>query len=179
MSTARCSVCHCYSRNCPEGLPNHRGVPVGPNCPMNTQGRHYRDPADPTVPVCDYTGCTFFTVDESASVPYPTDVSLGPVVTESPQNPQSSDVAAIMLLLHNRRLKMMQEMIRCVTCRTLSQVWYRMFCLCLPHHPHCRRISLLSTRPLAHSPHLCQPSLPYLAGYPAPYLSYWGGQCCS
>ena len=55
------------------------------------------------MPVCDYTGCTFFTVDELASVPYPTDVSLGPVVTESPQNPQSSDVAAIMLLLHQQK----------------------------------------------------------------------------
>ena len=103
MSVARCSVCHCYSRNCPENLPNHRGVPVGPNCPMNTQGRHYRDPADPTVPVCDYTGCTFFTIDEMAAVPYPTDVSLGPVVSESPQNAQSSDVAAIMLLLQQQK----------------------------------------------------------------------------
>ena len=69
---------------------------------MNTQGRHYRDPGDPTVPVCDYTGCTFFTSDELASVPYPTDVSLGPVVTESSQT-QSSELAAIMLLLQQQK----------------------------------------------------------------------------
>lgn len=70
---------------------------------MNLQGRHYRDPTDPTVPVCDYVGCTFFTTDESASVPYPSDISLGPVVSESPQNAQSSDVAAIMLLLQQQK----------------------------------------------------------------------------
>ena len=164
MSVARCSVCHCYSRNCPEGLPNHRGVPVGPNCLMNSQGRHYRDPADPTVPVCDYTGCTFFTTDESAEVPYPTDVSLGPVVTESPPaSPQSSDVAAIMLFLQQQKT---ENDARNEQVRELTSIVTSLVQAGLPTH------SSSSSLPTSHPPTYSAPStqpysVPALPGLPA------------
>ena len=47
---------------------------------MNSQGRHFRLQIDPTNPICDYEGCLFFTSNaEFSDLPYPTDVSLGPV----------------------------------------------------------------------------------------------------
>ena len=96
---ARCSSCHCFSRNCPEGLPNHKDNTVGPNCTMNSMGRHYRDQGDTTVPVCDYVNCTFFTTDEFRTLDYPTDVTLGPVTAES----QSAEISAIMDLLQQQK----------------------------------------------------------------------------
>jgi hypothetical protein len=103
MSTARCSSCHCYSRNCPIGLPNHKSVPVGPNCTMNSLGRHFRDQSDTTVPLCDYENCVFFATDDFRSLQYPTDVSLGPAVEPVPSG-QSAEVSAIMALLQQQKV---------------------------------------------------------------------------
>ena len=106
MSTARCSSCHCYSRNCPPGYPNHRTVStVGPSCTMNSLGRHYRDQTDPSNPVCDYeqngVKCTFFTSgNEHAALPYPPDITTGPVTDTTPS---SSDMASILALLHQQK----------------------------------------------------------------------------
>ena len=100
-------MCHCFSRNCPEGLPNHKSSSiVGKNCVLNSQGRHYRDPSDPTNPVCDYvstagTSCTFFSSGhDHCSIPYPSDVSVGPVIDN---NQQSSDMSAILCLLQQQK----------------------------------------------------------------------------
>ena len=107
MSIARCTSCHCYSRNCPEGLPNHRNALVGPNCLMNQQGRHYRDQTDTAAPMCDYAGCTFFASDALSGTEYPSDVSLGPApaVAEAQPPPasQSSDMSEIMSLLLDQK----------------------------------------------------------------------------
>ena len=106
--SARCSVCHCYSRNCPPGLPNHKNVLAGPSCSMNTQGRHYRGQDDTTAPMCDFTGCTFFTTDDNCDLPYPADVSLGPVTeqplpSQAPPTAQSAEVSEIMALLMQQK----------------------------------------------------------------------------
>ena len=86
MAPARCSSCHCYMRSCPDGLPNHKHcTAVGQNCTMNSQGRHFRVQDCLDEPSCDYeyragAPCTFFTSgEEFSSLPYPTDVSLGPI----------------------------------------------------------------------------------------------------
>ena len=105
MSTARCSSCHCYSRGCPEGLPNHKHSAPGPNCTNNAQGRHYRDPNDVSNPVCDHESrgarCEFFaTNQEYSSVPYPPDVSLGSVSSENGNN---IDVSQIIQLLQQQK----------------------------------------------------------------------------
>ena len=112
MSTARCSSCHCYSRGCPDGLPNHKDSPVGPNCSMNARGRHYRDPTDITNPVCDYESkgqkCDFFsTGSEQSNLPYPPDVSLGPVVSES-SGGGNTDMSQILMLLQQQDGKFAQ-----------------------------------------------------------------------
>lgn len=120
MSSARCSACHCYSRNCPEDYPNHKNSTlVGPNCTMNSQGRHYRDQSDTTVPFCDYEAkgvkCDFFVSSlEHGSLAYPLDVSLGPAVTDSGNN-AANDLSEIFKLLQqqksdsdNRNLQMQQ-----------------------------------------------------------------------
>ena len=124
MSAARCSQCHNYSRNCPPGQPNHRGVPIGQNCTMNGIGRHYRDPADPQNPICNYESlgspCTFFEDNpDLAAIPYPEDMSFGPVSGEQSQPPpdpqQPLNMGAIIELLRqqkedsDRQLKKMQE----------------------------------------------------------------------
>ena len=98
MTIARCSSCHCYSRNCPTGQPNHKTVPnVGPTCTMNGLGRHYRDPTDPQNPFCNYESggvpCTFFRDSEFANLPYPDDVTLGPV---SESQPDLSTILAVL-----------------------------------------------------------------------------------
>ena len=106
MSTARCSSCHCFSRNCPAGQPNHKTVAtVGPSCTMNQIGRHYRDPLDPSAPHCNYelqgVKCTFFTPgNEYAEIPYPEDITFGPV---SDPSPPSSDLSAILAILNQQK----------------------------------------------------------------------------
>ena len=77
--SARCFMCHCYSRNCPTGLPNHKNVLAGPSCNNNTLDRHYRVHNYTTVPMCDFVRCTFFSSDANRDLSYLADVSLGPV----------------------------------------------------------------------------------------------------
>ena len=72
---------------------------------MNSLGRHYRDQTDPTNPSCDYeqngVKCTFFTSgNEYAALPYPSDISTGPVTDNTPS---SSDLASIMALLQQQK----------------------------------------------------------------------------
>ena len=116
MSTARCSSCHCYSRGCPEGLPNHKDSPVGSNCSMNAKGRHFRDPADTVNPSCDYESkgqkCDFFSSGhEHTKLPYPPDISLGPVLSES--NNGNTDMSQILMLLQQQdgKFSQLQEQI--------------------------------------------------------------------
>ena len=111
MSTiGRCSSCHCYSRNCPQGQPNHKTVAaIGQSCTMNSLGRHYRDPSDPDNPTCNYeangTRCTFFTSGhEYASLPYPADITYGPVSDSS--NPE---LASILALLQQQKADQQQQ----------------------------------------------------------------------
>ena len=112
MSTARCSSCHCYSRNCPPGQPNHKTVAtVGPSCTMNQLGRHYRDPLDPTAPHCHYelqgVKCSFFAQgNDLAELPYPEDITLGPV---SDPSPPSSDLSAILAILNLQKTEAEQQ----------------------------------------------------------------------
>ena len=84
-------------------MPNHKNAPVGPNCPMNAAGRHFRNQDDPTIPVCDYDGCSFFGKDDLATVEYPTDISTGPVVVDTPATTQSSEIAEVMALLRQQK----------------------------------------------------------------------------
>ena len=71
---------------------------------MNSLGRHYRDPSDPSNPSCNYEAngvkCTFYTSNEFANIPYPDDISLGPV---NPEPNQSSELASILALLNKQR----------------------------------------------------------------------------
>ena len=107
MSAARCSLCHCFSRNCPQGQPNHRASrDVGQACSMNSQGRHYRDPSTPDQPSCNYVLqggdiCNFFETSEFAEMPYPEDITLGPVT--DPPNSQNSDLSSILALLNQQK----------------------------------------------------------------------------
>ena len=109
MAPARCSSCHCYSRNCPEGLPNHRhSTAVGVSCTMNSQGRHYRDQADVSNPVCDYEkngeSCDFFsTTNNLSSLPYPTDISLGSTNTAAESETGNGDLSQIFVLLQQQK----------------------------------------------------------------------------
>ena len=99
---ARCSSCHNFCRSCPPGQPNHQGIaPVGPNCPMNSQGRHYRNPDDPENPTCNYQAssgdrCTFFEDSHFASLPYPEDVTFGPVSEPETPNPELASILALL-----------------------------------------------------------------------------------
>ena len=87
-------------------MPNHRNsASVGPNCTMNSQGRHYRDQTDPTNPVCDYESkgqrCEFYSSNnEFAQLPYPNDISLGP---SAPNEGRNSEFAQIMELLQQQK----------------------------------------------------------------------------
>ena len=106
--SARCSSCHCYSRNAPEGLPNHKDNPVGPSCPMNGKGLHYRDQGDTANPSCDYEAkgqkCDFFTAGhEHSLLPYPSDISVGPVISENNSNGNTSDISEILVLLQQQK----------------------------------------------------------------------------
>ena len=106
MSSARCSSCHCYSRGCPEGMPNHRhSGTVGHYCTMNAQGRHYRDQTDIANPVCDYESkgqrCEFYSSNnEHSQIPYPEDISLGPTVQNDGRN---TDLAQILEMLQQQK----------------------------------------------------------------------------
>ena len=107
--SARCSQCHCYNRGCPPGLPNHKNSsPVGPNCTMNIQGRHYRDPADPSNPVCDHESkgvkCDFFTNQDHAAMAYPSDISFEPAAAENDVSENNTDMSHIILLLQNQKI---------------------------------------------------------------------------
>ena len=74
---------------------------------MNQQGRHYRDPNFPDNPICDYEAkgskCDFFEVEEElAALPYPSDVSLGPVPTPvTAEGP--TELAQLMSLLQQQK----------------------------------------------------------------------------
>ena len=109
MAKARCSSCHCYSRNCPPGMPNHKTDSViGSSCVMNSLGRHFRDQTDTDHPTCDYESggvkCDFFTaVNEHNQLTYPTDITLGPVVAEPPA--ANADLAAILSILEAQKLE--------------------------------------------------------------------------
>ena len=76
---------------------------------MNSLGRHYRDPAHPDNPTCDHelnsVKCTFFTTEnEFSSLPYPSDITTGPV-SDPPAVPASSqaDMSAILALLQQQK----------------------------------------------------------------------------
>ena len=105
MSQARCTSCHCFSRLCPEGFPNHKTVStVGPLCTMNSLGRHYRDQTDTSQPTCDYENCTFFTSQsEYSDLPYPTDISTGPASDPSPPAQQGADLSLILQMLQQQK----------------------------------------------------------------------------
>ena len=110
MAPARCSVCHCYTRNCPPGLPNHQPVTaMGPNCTMNSLGRHFRNQEDTSNSSCDYEGCNFFTSGALYSnLPYPDDVSLGPLTDQQPPasvTPQQSELGQILSMLRDQKLE--------------------------------------------------------------------------
>ena len=83
-------------------MPNHKNGPVGPNCTMNAAGRHFRHPDDPTVPVCDYDGCSFFDKDDLATIEYPTDITTGPMAADTPAT-QSSEISEVMALLRQQK----------------------------------------------------------------------------
>ena len=82
---------------------------------MNSQGRHYRDQTDVSVPICDYEAkgskCDFFTASHEHNVmPYPTDISLGPVSTDSVA--QNSDISAILNLLQEQKAESEKQAIQ-------------------------------------------------------------------
>ena len=105
-SAGRCQSCHCFTRNCPAGLPNHKNYTAGPSCMMNSLGRHYRDQTDTSNPTCDYESCDFFpTGHEHSKLDYPTDVTIGPAVTES----SPSDLSTILQLLQQQKIDADQQ----------------------------------------------------------------------
>ena len=74
---------------------------------MNSLGRHYRDPSDVENPTCNYelqgVKCSFFsTSNDLALLPYPEDVTLGPVSDPTPPT-QSSDISSIWALLNQQK----------------------------------------------------------------------------
>ena len=90
---------------------------------MNSQGRHYRDQTDTTKPVCDYPSCDFFSSGTDTNIPYPSDISLGPVGTDG-ANGHSSDLASILQLLQlqksesekqNAQLQQLQQQVVALT----------------------------------------------------------------
>ena len=73
---------------------------------MNSQGRHYRDPADPSNPSCNYVvsngaSCTFFQDSPHAELNYLEDVTFGPV-NDNPENP-NPELATILALLNEQK----------------------------------------------------------------------------
>ena len=116
MSPARCSMCHCFSRSCPVGLPNHKPVSaVGLHCTMNSLGRHFRNQDTPDNPSCDYelngVKCTFFgSGTEFSDLPYPSDITTGRVADQvAPQAPQlatqQGDLSAILSFLQEQKIE--------------------------------------------------------------------------
>ena len=74
---------------------------------MNAQGRHYRDQEDPSNPSCDYENkgekCVFFSQEQEFSdVPYPSDISLGPLSRET-QGSGGTDLAQILQALNQQK----------------------------------------------------------------------------
>ena len=68
---------------------------------MNSQGRHYRDQADVSNPMCDYEKngepCDFFsTANSFSSLPYPPDISLGPITESETGNVDLSQIYALL-----------------------------------------------------------------------------------
>ena len=85
---------------------------------MNSQGRHYRDPTKPNQPTCNYeiqgTMCDFFQTSEFAGLPYPEDITFGPVAEHTPApslsqptpasfNSQPTELAAILAILNEQK----------------------------------------------------------------------------
>ena len=75
---------------------------------MNEQGRHFRDQSCPENPTCDYESrngikCDFFEVGgDLAILPYPEDVSLGPIAPTIPAE-NSVDLAQLMSFLQQQK----------------------------------------------------------------------------
>lgn len=93
---------------------------------MNSKGRHYRDPKDTANPVCDYESkgqkCDFFSSGQEHSLlPYPPDISLGPVSSENSNN-VSTDMSQILLLLQQQdgKFAQLQEQITALKQPVLS-----------------------------------------------------------
>ena len=109
MTKACFNSCHCYSRNCPQGMPNQKtGSAIGSSCVMNSLGRHFRDQTDTEYPACDYENsgvkCDFFTtVNDHNQLAYPTDITFGPVVAEPAAT--SADLSAILSMLEAQKLE--------------------------------------------------------------------------
>ena len=127
MSSARCTSCHCYTRNCPPGMPNHKHSTAGPSCTMNSEGRHFRVQSDTDNPVCDYdnrgSSCDFFsTAQEGSSLPYPSDISLGQPASEA--SSENSNMSTILHLLqqqkqdNDRKFCLIQEQISALSVTT-------------------------------------------------------------
>ena len=68
---------------------------------MNSQGRHYRDPS------CNYesqgVNCTFYEDSQYASLPYPEDVTFGPVSDPIPPAQGNPELSAILTLLNEQK----------------------------------------------------------------------------
>ena len=86
---------------------------VGPHCTMNSLGRHFRNQDDSDIPSCDYdlnsVKCTFFgSGNEFSNLPYPTDITTGPVSDHVPPQVaqvanQQGDLSAILALLQEQK----------------------------------------------------------------------------
>ena len=76
---------------------------------MNSLGRHFRNQEDTSNPSCDYEGCNFFTSGALYSnLPYPDDVSLGPLTDQQPPasvTPQQSELGQILSMLRDQKLE--------------------------------------------------------------------------
>ena len=83
------------------------GLRIILDCSMNSLGRHYRDQRDTSNPTCNYDNCNFFASGSPfADIPYPSDISLGPVGDSSPPSAssnQQADLSLIMQMLQEQR----------------------------------------------------------------------------
>ena len=73
---------------------------------MNSQGRHYRDPSNPNHPSCNYVtqggdSCNFYETSNFAQIPYPEDITFGPVT--DPPTFQNSDLSCILAMLNQQK----------------------------------------------------------------------------
>ena len=100
---------------------------------MNSQGRHYRDQADVSNPMCDYEKngepCDFFsTANSFSSLPYPPDISLGPITESETGNVDLSQIYALLQQQkadNDRQFAYIQSQVNALTsstapCSTLS-----------------------------------------------------------